>query len=75
MSKKFPLTDYGLKIKIKLLFLNKTQEWLINEVREKVPEFYIDSSNLYKIMTGQIKTSKAISVINEVLGIEEESHG
>lgn len=49
--------------------LNKTQKWLIEEVKKLLPETYLDTSNLYKIMTGEIKSNKIEAAINEVLDI------
>lgn len=69
-ERKRPLTDYGKAIKLKLLDLNKTQKWLIEEVKKLLPNKYIDTSNLYKIMTGEIKSNEIEAAINEVLKIE-----
>lgn len=66
------LTDYGLKIKMKLLQYGKTQTWLIKKIKEQLPYKYVDNSNLYKIMTGQIKSRDIESAINRILDIEME---
>ena len=67
---KKPLSDYGKKIKIALMEQNRKQEWLIAEVKNRYPDIYIDSSNLYKISIGEITSGKVISAINEILGID-----
>ena len=67
-ERKRPLTEYGVEVKVRLVKLNKTQKWLIEEVK-KLPETYLDTSNLYKIMTGEIKSTKIETAINEVLDI------
>ncbi len=66
-ERKRPLTEYGVAVKVKLMKLNKTQKWLIEEVKKLLPETYLDSSNLYKIMTGEIKSIKIETAINQVL--------
>jgi len=40
------------------------------EIKMQKPELYVDSSNLYKILVGEIKTGKVVSAINEILKIE-----
>lgn len=66
-ERKRALTEYGVEVKVKLMKLNKTQKWLIEEVKKLLPETYLDSSNLYKIMTGEIKSIKIETAINKVL--------
>ena len=66
-ERKRPLTEYGVEVKVKLMKLNKTQKWLIEEVKKLLPETYLDSSNLYKIMTGEIKSIKIETAINQGL--------
>ena len=55
-ERKRPLTEYGVEVKVRLVKLNKTQKWLIEEVKKLLPETYLDTSNLYKIMTGEMKS-------------------
>ncbi len=72
MSKsKKHLSDYGKTVKIKLLERDKNQEWLISEIRKRFPEIYADSSNIRKILLGEIKSGKVVSAINEILQIKE----
>lgn len=68
-ERKRPLTEYGMAVKVQLLKLNKTQTWLIEEVRKILPNKYLDSSNLYKIMTGELNSKDIQSAINQVLDI------
>lgn len=65
---KRPLTPLGKQIKMSLLDLNETQEWLISQAREKTG-MYVDSSNLYKLMTGRLHSKRLESAIREVLKI------
>lgn len=54
---------------MQLLKLNKTQMWLIEEVKKLLPNKYLDTSNLYKIMTGEINSPDIVSAINQVLDL------
>ena len=63
------LTEYGKTVKITLIELGQTQSWLISEIKKKLPDKYVDSSNLGKIFTGEINSPEIISAINEILGI------
>lgn len=65
------ITDYGIDIKKRLTEFGKSQNWLIDSVREKTG-LYFDTSYLHKIMTGKERTPKIIAAINEVLEFEEE---
>lgn len=62
------LTEYGILIKCELLQQGKTQNWLIDEIKKKTDK-YVDTSNLYKLMTGQIANSEISMAINEILNI------
>ena len=64
-----PLSDYGKKVKIALMEQNRKQEWLIAEIKSRYPDVYIDSSNLYKILIGEITGGKVVSAISEILSI------
>ena len=64
------LTEYGKKVKIKLLDVGKTQEWLIEEIKKNKPELYVDASVLRKIFTGEIKQSNITPVVNEILSLD-----
>ena len=66
---KKPLSDYGKKIKIALMEQNRKQEWLIAEIKSRYPDVYIDSSNLYKILIGEITGGKVVAAINEILSL------
>ena len=69
-ERKRPLTDFGMEIKIQLMRKNKTQMWLIDEVKKILPNKYIDTSNLYKIMTGEICSPDIQAAIGTVLDIK-----
>lgn len=65
---KRPLTPLGVEIKTKLVSLNETQEWLIEQAKEK-SGMYVDCSNLYKLMTGQLHSKRLEGAIREILKI------
>nr|DAK17632.1 MAG TPA: hypothetical protein [Caudoviricetes sp.] len=66
---KKPLCAYGKRVKIALMEKNRTQTWLIAEISKKNPDIYLDSSCLHRILTGTIKSGKAIAAINDILGL------
>lgn len=63
------ITEYGKSIKVALVQMDKTQNWLINEVAARTGLFF-DSSYLHKIMTGELATPSIVKAINDVLGLE-----
>lgn len=63
------ITDYGMRIKMRLLELNKNQNWLIDEVASRTG-LYFDSGYLHKILTGSEKSEKILTAINDILGLE-----
>lgn len=63
------MTDYGKKIKMRLIELEKPQKWLVEEVHKETG-LYFDDSYLSKIVNGKIKTPRIIGAINRILNIE-----
>ena len=71
--------DFGKRVKIRLIEMGKTQEWLITQVKEKTGDFF-DSSYLHRILSGKLpaengrngKPGKA-AVIREILELSEEA--
>ena len=72
------LSDFGKAVKIRLIELDKTQAWLIEQVKERCGDEFFDSSWLHRILTGKVtgergrggKPGKA-QVIREILGMED----
>lgn len=70
-------SDFGKAVKIRLIEMEKTQDWLIEQVRERTGD-YFDSSYLYRILSGKLsaengtngKPGKAV-VIRDILGMTE----
>lgn len=74
------VSDFKKTVKHRLVDLDRTQEWLMKEIRkrtvsqEKPDGMYIDSPYLQKILNGQRKGKKIVAVICEILEIEYEGH-
>jgi hypothetical protein len=66
---KNPFTDYGKEVKKKLIELDKSQTWLIEQVKEKTGMF-VDSSVLNKVLTDRLNSKPIITAINEILEIK-----
>ena len=64
------LTPFGKAIKKKLVDLDKSHSWLIEQVT-KLTGLYFDRSYLHKIMTGKLDTPKIIQAIDEILDISD----
>lgn len=64
------MTEFGKEISKKLIDLEKPQNWLIAQVKERTG-LYFDSSYLYKIKTGQIATPSVVQAIREILGLAD----
>ena len=62
-------TDFGKKVKVKLVELNKTQNWLIEQLKKETGMF-VDCSLLNKILTGRIHSERIVSAIVKLLGIQ-----
>ena len=67
-------TDFGKTVKIKLVELDKTQEWLIGEVKEKTG-LYFDSAYMWKVLSGALSPPKIVQAICEILDIEPPESG
>ena len=71
------VSEFGRAVKIRLIDMGKTQEWLIEQVKERTGD-YFDSSYLYRILAGKTpgetgrgdKPGKA-EVIREILGMKQ----
>lgn len=63
-----PICEAGIKIKNKLLQIGKTQNWLIEKMKEETGLF-VDCSLLYKVLTGQNTNPKLIKAIEKILNI------
>ena len=66
--KKRELCSFGKKINHRLIALEQSKVWLIEEVKRHTG-LYFDRSYLRKIETGQLATPKIVDAICEILGI------
>lgn len=62
-------TEFGKEIAKKLIDMEKSQSWLIGQVKERTG-LYFDDSYLYKVRTGQSSNPKVVCAIKEILSIE-----
>ena len=62
------MTEYGKKIKIRLIELEKNQTWHIEEVNKETG-LYFDDSYMYKIVHGKVATPRIVNAINKILGL------
>ena len=67
-------TDFGKAIKIRLIEMDKSQSWLVEQVKEKTG-LYFDDGYLWKIIAGKLATPKIVQAICEVLELGEEALG
>ena len=59
---------FGRELKKKLVDIDQTQEWLIDEVK-KDTGLYFDGSYLHKIISGKIATPKIVESISKILNL------
>ena len=64
-------SEFGKAVKIRLMEMDKTQDWLCEAVRNRTG-LYFDSSYLWKVLNGVLKTPKIIEAICEILDIEKK---
>lgn len=64
-------SDFGKEVKIRLVEMEKTQAWLIEQVKEKTG-LYFDDSYLWKINAGVIATPSIVTAIRDILGMSAE---
>lgn len=62
--------DFGKKVKIRLIELDKTQKWLIEQVSEKTGLFF-DGGYLWKVLNGERNAPRIVEAICEILDIKE----
>lgn len=65
------ICELGKKIKKKLVDINQTQNWLIEEVKKDTGK-YFDSGYLYRIFVGTLRTPDIIQSICKILNINSD---
>lgn len=68
-ERKNPLTPYGIKVNVKLMEIGQKQNWLIEKLNEELPERYIDSSVVNRILTGRLNSPEIAATIDRLLEI------
>lgn len=66
-----PITDFHKSVKKRLIDMDKTQEWLIDQVKSKTGLFF-DSSYLNKVLSGKRNPPVIKTAIREILGMAEQ---
>lgn len=66
------VSDFGKRVKKRLIDLDRNQNWLMEQVRERTGGMFIDSAYLQKILSGERSPQKIIDAICEALGIDKE---
>lgn len=56
-------------MKKRLIDIDRTQDWLVEQVKEKTGMF-MDDGYLSKVFTGKRQAPKIVQAINEILGLE-----
>lgn len=64
--------DFGKEVKKKLVGIDQTQKWLIDQISKKTG-LYMDGFYLHKILTGQSKNHKIVAAIREILDLPDNS--
>lgn len=64
-------TAFGKEIKKRLIDIDHSQAWLIEQV-SGLTGLYFDRSYMHKIMTGQLSTPKIVGAIREILCLEAQ---
>lgn len=62
------ICDFGKEIKLRLVEINQSQAWLIDEVKKDTGK-YFDSGYLHRILRGEVATPGIVSSICRILDI------
>lgn len=63
-------SNFGVAVRINLLKIGKTQDWLIEECRSKTG-LYLDTGYMWRILSGRRKSPKIRHAICEILDLNE----
>lgn len=61
------INEFGKFVKKALIDMDKSQTWLIDEIHKKLPNKYVDRSNLGKILKGKLNSPDIVTAINEII--------
>lgn len=62
----------GIRVKHRLLDLGKRQSWLIDEMKKRDADMYLDSSYMTRLLNGQETSAPKMTLIDQILTEEEE---
>ena len=65
---------FGKAVKKKLVDLDKSQAWLIDQVKEKTGLF-CDSSLMSRLLNGSYKSQNMTQAVCEILGMKVKGNG
>ncbi|MCI6959065.1 MAG: XRE family transcriptional regulator [Oscillospiraceae bacterium] len=60
--------DFGKEIKLRLVEINQSQAWLIDEVKKDTGK-YFDSGYLHRILRGELSTPGIVASIRKILDL------
>ena len=61
----------GIRVKHRLLDLGKRQAGLIEEMKRREPNLYMDSGYMARLLNGNEVSARKMAIINEILEEEE----
>lgn len=65
-------TEFGKDVKKALVDVGETQDWLMKRI-EATTGLFVDSSYMYKILTGQRNAPKIVQAIREILDLPNQN--
>ena len=65
------ITDVGKALKIRLIRENQSQKSFIEYLRGRLPDMYIDSSILHKIIVGEVNSGRVFDEVSKFISAED----
>nr|DAZ47594.1 MAG TPA: hypothetical protein [Caudoviricetes sp.] len=65
------ITDVGKALKIRLIRENQSQKSFIEYLRGRLPDMYIDSSILHKIIVGEVNSGRVFDEVSKYISAED----
>ena len=65
-----PAASFEKAVKIRLIEMDKSQTWLIEQVKNRTG-LYFDSSYLWKVLNGVLKTPAILQAVREILDLPD----
>lgn len=64
------ITDVGKALKIRLIRENQSQKSFIEYLRGRLPDMYIDSSILHKIIVGEVNSGRVFDEVSKYISAD-----